>query len=1780
MSQNNFLAFNKGLSSDTRVQAQPPGTVPFSKNGIRFQDVNQNEPGFQLSAALIPYTPIGVIETSKFAVIFSTDNTNSAMGYYDHINDVYIPIANDANYPYKLGFKTDFPINGQSQKNYKGEVIVAFTDFNTFPKFMNCDTPVVGSLDDWRLFPLANIPTLVTNVVDGGTLLPGAYYVVAKVIKNDGTETQYLVTSDVVVIPGTPDTNTGKAIKIELSDLDPDYNLVQVGIISKISGVISAFTLDPVPIGTGGKASLTYTGVNISTEATLEELLIEPVIYSKAKTIGQLNDAMYIGNLVKDPEPQLQKYMLLARIEFVSNLINVSPRNEDHASGKLRSFMHFEAYAFYIRLSKRGGGGWTQLYHIPGQKEDLTDTAVSTEGTFGGITMLKYQAEDTIRAFDATNKTGIPGTWLNQNENYPNTDDYDASSIGGQDLRGHGLLHHRMPSLRWCKEHFYSTDGTYGKDKLDMLGIRVSNIVIPAQYQNILDGGYEIYYAKRSIANSTVIAQSTLLFAARHGSGAGTRTITGPDTDYKTTGGNWHSQVDWDGNTREHPLVIDMSLFRFHAFDLLVNQPSIAPDFMRQELLLHLPNMPMVEDFTLTGGSRDAPISFLIDYIKDGSPPIISASGTLIRGLSKDPAEHSQYAPANLISGRWYNVMAETAFVGKLAAGPVLNITSDFSYNSLWTGASAQPPDKSAQFETCYLSNLCNSRTDMYVPFNGQSVVRVAARQTAQLVPLYGGDVFLCDYTFNTYGWLDYTNSTYSKDAARDPYMGCKAARRFACEAASNIYNRFEIPGNIYSKWYPNSSLTKDDNNMYLNLFDRRIDPNQIGYSKDSNALNDIITVTMFNPLNEDITLFPFRIHRSGKLNRQLKKRSWRTFLPLDYYEMQKNMDVIEHLEGMDDRLLIHCRNALFFTQPKMNLEQGSLAVVIGNGDIFQFEPQETYSDKLGYAGNQHNLGSYRTPAGYIFTDTEHGEIFLFRGELKIITQGLSNFFIDHMRIKENNPFIGNGITIGYDQEYRRILLTCKNRILPTGVKELQQTQQFIDSLTPGESLVTDKGRLMRFLGVSEVFQCVDTPAVQVGDIVLTTPEDTPAGQVIHTIIPIAGSQISYFVISGNLDNAISIAAATGQISISNPAAIAYATRHQLIVQARAVAGNGTQDDFSITINITKTNKPPVSGPQQFIIPENTPNSTLVGTVPATDPNGAPLSYSITAGNDQGAFVINSVTGKITVADSTKLDFETNPVFLLTVSISNGFAAIAVPVKIILTNVDEAPPLNDDTITIYDTTPTATQVYKFSTVDPEGDLNLLFEIVNASTPGVFALDSATGAITLINNSYLDAISTPQYTIRVRVSDSNRNSDEGVLTINVVADPETIEFRPANGSCSGGCPDGYSPTDDGLYCQKLTVIPATPPSGGAPVTVRDAANSAYSDFGAAIYQPGFSQNGVGTVQQWMQQPVWRNIAANLTDGPMNRCGVWGSTFIPNNEPVGFSIPVTIPAATTFYIAVAGDNACKIAVDGVIIIDQDPVAIGASLEAQLGFTGQGIQMAFKMWHIYPVTLAAGTRYIGLEGVNYGAAAGFGAEIYKNTIPELQAAVLDPAYVSSPGSFPLGSNYYTNLDLVFTTRSTRGGTFSSGITSGYSCPATYAMDGSTNPPTCVLVERLSSTTRIWASIQVYSYRSSSILTTLSNTAGQTFQGIPVPTFPPVNDHIDCGGTKTLYLNTPIAEGVTKNDCPEGLGSVVRYAVPGGKYTSLSSQADADAQAKAELDANKQTYANDNGFCINQNH
>ncbi len=93
--------------------------------------------------------------------------------------------------------------------------------------------------------------------------------------------------------------------------------------------------------------------------------------------------------------------------------------------------------------------------------------------------------------------------------------------------------------------------------------------------------------------------------------------------------------------------------------------------------------------------------------------------------------------------------------------------------------------------------------------------------------------------------------------------------------------------------------------------------------------------------------------------------------------------------------------------------------------------------------------------------------------------------------------------------------------------------------------------------------------------------------------------------------------------------------------------------DVTVTININEPPQIAAAGP--FSINENLTNSSVVADLDASDNNsGDTVTFSILSGNTGGAFAINPSTGVISVANSAALNFETNPIFSLTIQAADN----------------------------------------------------------------------------------------------------------------------------------------------------------------------------------------------------------------------------------------------------------------------------------------------------------------------------------------------------------------------------------------------------------------------------------------------------------------------------------------------------------------------------------------------
>jgi hypothetical protein len=196
-----------------------------------------------------------------------------------------------------------------------------------------------------------------------------------------------------------------------------------------------------------------------------------------------------------------------------------------------------------------------------------------------------------------------------------------------------------------------------------------------------------------------------------------------------------------------------------------------------------------------------------------------------------------------------------------------------------------------------------------------------------------------------------------------------------------------------------------------------------------------------------------------------------------------------------------------------------------------------------------------------------------------------------------------------------------------------------------------------------------DAPLASNGS--LATNEDVPTtGNLVANDVD--GNPLTYSLVS--------VANAHGTVQITNASTGAYsytpAANYNGPASFTFKANDGTVDSNIATVNITvnAVNDRPTLEDDEYSIPENTPNTTPVGSVTGADIDGDTLAYSIVGGNTGGAFAIHPVTGVISVANSAALDYETTPVFNLIVRATDpgGLSADAT-VRILLTDQPDAP---------------------------------------------------------------------------------------------------------------------------------------------------------------------------------------------------------------------------------------------------------------------------------------------------------------------------------------------------------------------------------------------------------------------------------------------------------------------------------------------------------------------------
>ncbi|NVO10329.1 MAG: T9SS type A sorting domain-containing protein [Bacteroidales bacterium] len=320
----------------------------------------------------------------------------------------------------------------------------------------------------------------------------------------------------------------------------------------------------------------------------------------------------------------------------------------------------------------------------------------------------------------------------------------------------------------------------------------------------------------------------------------------------------------------------------------------------------------------------------------------------------------------------------------------------------------------------------------------------------------------------------------------------------------------------------------------------------------------------------------------------------------------------------------------------------------------------------------------------------------------------------------------------------------------------------------------------------------------------LYVTEQSPNGTTVGTVVATDGDVTAttfqnWTITAGNGGGYFAINSSTGVITVVDNTGLNSNINQSFTLTLTVSDGVNTSQSQTVSIIVSAVNdeNPVVTPNQSFAIDENSANSTIVGTVLATDPDYGTnfQNWTITAGNTDNAFAINSSSGQITVNNSTTLDYETVTSFSLTIQVSDGLHTASGVVTVNLNNLnDNAPTINGGTFALDENSSNGTSVCTISANDPDGTLNALtFSLVSTKVPSPFAVNLNTGAVTVNNSTLLDYETIHSYSITIRVSDGTHSAD-GVFTINlnnlndnspVVTDAAfAIDENSANGTAVG------------------------------------------------------------------------------------------------------------------------------------------------------------------------------------------------------------------------------------------------------------------------------------------------------------------------------------------------------------------------------------------------------------
>jgi hypothetical protein len=339
-----------------------------------------------------------------------------------------------------------------------------------------------------------------------------------------------------------------------------------------------------------------------------------------------------------------------------------------------------------------------------------------------------------------------------------------------------------------------------------------------------------------------------------------------------------------------------------------------------------------------------------------------------------------------------------------------------------------------------FIVELHSFKKDVYLSFDKQTLV-----STGKIFPLVpstgpvlGGDTFLSPYGINIH-W-----KRREEGASADSFH--YRTYNIWTYSIGNVGLRTSGKDRTYREnYFPVGAKVRD---LWNRVPDTEIDPAIVSlggatlrfqkellvstttdlyrYNIDYSRLNSQLQTGIFLD-RVPVRKYPYRVIRGLPSIRESDVETWRNFPAFDYYEMPKEKGEITTLASLGSILLIHQKYMLYRTRGNGVLRlQSNQEIQLGDGDVFEFRPEEVIPVGLSYAGTQSMYAARVTKQGYVFIDGSQGKLFIYGSELKEISNvGMLNYFARNFQYTGiDNPYIGQGFSLGYDPRYNRLLFS------------------------------------------------------------------------------------------------------------------------------------------------------------------------------------------------------------------------------------------------------------------------------------------------------------------------------------------------------------------------------------------------------------------------------------------------------------------------------------------------------------------------------------------------------------------------------------------------------------------------------------------------------------------------------------------------------------------------------------------------------------------------------------